>query len=282
LRRGGPLLASALVLAAAIASLFGPEPVQRLVATPWFLAGVVITALAALIAGILAVARHSWSSVLQHVGLTLAVIGIAVNQRGAHNGYLYLEQAAGASNLCLSDDSRRVEELPVSLALDSLGTHTSRGFQPAPVTWVTAAGSGKSALVAYNHPLAFSGRQLLLAGTTEPGYLQEYELAAGQDTYVLQHGQVAEVSPGRDVSSFAYDAAADKVGLQIDTAQHWLSVGDSLVSNGKALKLTQTVFAANAGAVFIVNDVRFRSIIYVGFALMLLGLLPPVFRRESK
>jgi hypothetical protein len=40
-------------------------------------------------------------------------------------------------------------------------------------------------------------------------------------------------------------------------------------------------FAANPGVIFIVNDVRYRFIIFIGFGLALLGLLPPLFRREA-
>ena len=96
------MLASTLVLSAAIGSLFGPEPVQKLVGSPWFLAGTGIATLAGLLAAASAVARRSWPSVIQHIGLVIALVGVGVNQRSARGGYLFLEQGAGASNFVLS------------------------------------------------------------------------------------------------------------------------------------------------------------------------------------
>jgi hypothetical protein len=274
-----PLLASALVLSAAVASLFGPEPVQRLVGSAWFLAGTGIVALASLLAAVTAISRRSWPGVVQHVGLAVALMGIAVNQRFAHSSYLFLEQGAGASNFSLSRDLRRIEELPEPLALDSLTSISAKAFKPAPVAWITAA-DGRSRLVTYNRPLKVAGRQVLLTQTAAPGFLREYEIALDRTEYLLLHNQVTEPSPGLRLWSFAYDADAGRVGLLLGHEQRWLGIGESTPVQGRALKLLSATFAANAGATFVVNDVRYRFIIFLGFALTLLGLLPPLLRRE--
>ena len=275
------LLASVLVVSAAVASLFGPEPVQRLVGSAWFLAGAGVVAVASLLATIIAVSRHSWASMVPHVGLVVALAGVAVNQRTAHSGYLFLEQGAGVSNFSLSHNLRRVEELPEPLALDSLTSASARAFRPAPVAWVTAA-EGRSRPVTYNRPLKAAGRQVLLSQTVAPGFLSEYEIALDGAEYLLLHNQVTEPSPGLRLWSFAYDADAGRVGLMLGNEPRWLGIGESAAVRGRTVKLLSASFAANAGAVFIVNDARYRFIVFLGFGLVLLGLLPPLFRREAQ
>lgn len=279
LRRGGPLLASTLVLSAALGSLFGPEPVQKLVGSSWFLAGAGIATLASLLAAALAVSRRSWASAVQHIGLVIALVGVGVNQRSARGGYLFLEQGAGASNFVLSRNLRVSEELPQPLALDSLTMVGARAFRPAPVAWVTAA-EGKSVPVTYNRPLGLDGRQVLLSQVASPGFLTEYEIAVEGEEYFLLHNQVIEPSPGGRLWSFAYDAAAGRVGLMLDQEQLWLGPGESAAVQGRELKLLSANFASGAGAIFILNDIRYRSLVFIGFGLTLLGLLPPLFRRE--
>ena len=281
LRRGGPLLASALVLSAAVGSLFGPELVQRLVGSAWFLAVAGVVAIASLLATIIAVSRRSWASMVQHIGLVVALAGIAVNQRIAHSGYLFLEQGAGVSNFSLRHNLRRVEELPEPLALDSVTSVSAKAFRPAPVAWITAA-DGRSRPVTYNQPLKVAGRQVLLSQTVAPGFLLEYEIALDRTEYLLLHNQVAEHSPGLHIWSFAYDAAAGRVGLLLGNEQRWLGIRDSTTVQGRGLKLISATFAANTVAIFIVNDVRYRFIIFIGFGLVLLGLLPPLFKREVR
>ena len=273
------LLASVLVVSAAVASLFGPEPVQKLVGSTWFLTGTGIVVLASLLAAVIAVSRRSWPSVVQHVGLVVALTGVIVNQKAAHSDYLFLEQGAGVSNFGLSHNLRRVDELPEPLALDSLTSVSVRGFRPAPVAWVTVA-NRSSVPVTYNRPLKVAGRQVLLSQTAAPGFLREYEIALDGTEYLLLHNQVTEPSPGLRLWSFAYDAAERKVGLMVGNEQRWLGIGDSTPVAGGMLRLTSATFAARAGAILTVNDARYRFIIFLGFGLALLGLLPPLFRKE--
>lgn len=273
------MLASALVLSAAVASLFGLEPVQGLVGSTWFLTGTGVIALVSLLAAVIAVSRRSWSSVVQHFGLVVALAGVLVNQKIAHTDYLFLEQGTGASNSALSHNLRRVEELPAPLALDSLTSVSAKAFRPAPVAWVTVA-DGRTRPVTYNRPLKVAGRQVLLSQTVAPGFLSEYEITLDGTEYLLLHNQFTEPSPGLRVWSFAYDADARRVGLTLGNEQRWLGIGESATVQGRALKLLSATFAANAGAILVVNDVRYRYIIFLGFGLALLGLLPPLFRKE--
>ncbi len=275
------MFALALVVAAAAASLFGPEPVQRLAGSAWFLAGAGTVALAGLVAAATAIARRSWPGAVQHLGLVIALAGVTINQRAAHSGYLFVEQAAGPTNVCLSRDLRRIEELPVPVALDSVGSLAARGFRPAPVAWVTGSTGSGSRPVTFNRPLVSAGRQLLFSRIVAPGFLREYVLAANGEEYLLMHNQAVELSPGLRVWSFAYDGDERKVGLMLGGEQQWLSTGDSVTAQGQSLRLTETTFAPNVGAIFIVNDVRYRFIIFAGFGLMLLGLLPPLLRNPG-
>jgi hypothetical protein len=196
-----------------------------------------------------------------------------------HSGYLFLEQGAGVSNFALSHNLRRVEDLPEPLALDSLTSVGARAFLPAPVAWVTVA-DGHSQPVTYNRPLNAAGRQVLVSQIVAPGFLTEYEALLDGTEYLLLHNQVTEPSPGLRLWSFAYDADAGRVGLMIGNEQHWLGIGDSATVQGRSLKLLSATFAANVGALFVINDVRYRFIVFLGFGLVLLGLMPPLFRKE--
>jgi len=280
LRRGGPLLASALVLSAAVASLFGPEPVQGLVGSAWFLAATAAILLAGLLAATNAASRRAWPSAVQHIGLVVALVGAGVNQRAARSGYIFLEQGGGTSNFSLSRDLRRVEALPKPLALDSLTSVSARAFQTAPVAWVAVA-DGPSQPVTYNRPLELAGRQVLVSNIAAPGFLTEYEITLDGDEYLLLHNQLIAPSPDLRIWSFAYDAEAGRVGLMLGNEQRWLAVGESATVAGRTLKLTSATFAGSAGAIFVVNDVRYRSIIFLGFGIALLELLPPLFRKEN-
>ncbi|MBN2466330.1 hypothetical protein JXD38_11985, partial [candidate division WOR-3 bacterium] len=156
----------------------------------------------------------------------------------------------------------------------------ARAFQPAPVAWVTAD-DGRSSPVTYNRPFRVSGRQLLFTQVASPGFLTEYEIAVDGSEYLLLHNQVTQPSPGLRLSSFAYDAEAARVGLEFGTEQRWLGIGESTQVLDHSLNLLSARFATDMGAIFVVSDVRYRPIVFLGFALALLGLLPPVFRKES-
>jgi len=264
-----------------VASLFGPKPVLRLAGSAWFIAGAAVVAAAALLAAVLTFRRRAWFSAVQHLGLVVALAGVAVNQVASRDGYLFLEQGAGVSNVCLSSDLRRVEELPEPVSLDSTTTLASKAFRHAPVAWVSGSTGSGSQPVTYSKPFACSGRQLLLSQLVEPGFLAEYEVSVSTGQYLLLHNQILEPEPGLRAWSFGYDAAAKKVGFVLDGEQRWLGIGEGAAAGTGMLRLTSATFAANAGVIFIVNDVRYRFIIFVGFGLMLLGLLPPLFRRKA-
>ena len=281
LRRGGLLLALALVSAAALASLFGTEQAQSIAASPVFIIAAALTGIASLVAGIAAVAGRRWTSVLLHFGFVLTLAGIAVNQRAARPGYLFLEHGSAGRNLYISRDLRRLEVLPVTVRLDSITMRTARGFRAAAVAFTTVEPETHVPGVTYNRPLAIAGRQLMLMQTVEPGFLDEYELAFDSAEYVLLHNQIAEPVPGISVASFAYDADSGKVGLRVGKEELWLTPGDSAVASGHKLRLRSAVFAAGPGAIYIVNDIRFRLLIFAGFALSLIGLLLALLRRTG-
>jgi hypothetical protein len=129
--------------------------------------------------------------------------------------------------------------------------------------------------------LKVAGRQLLISQVAAHGFLGEYELTTGGEEYLLMHNQVIEPSPGLRVWSFAFDADARRVGLMLGSEQQWLGVGDSTTVQGRTLRLRSATFAANPGVIFVVNDVRFRFIVFAGFGLMLLGLIPSLFRKAQ-
>ncbi len=269
------------MFAAAVACLFGPESVQRLVGSAWFLAGAGVVAITTLLAIAMAIKRRSWASVTQHLGLVVALAGVGVNQTTSRSGYLFLEQGVGISNFSLSRDLHRLDELPEPLALDSTTSVLAKAFRPAPVAWVSGS-DGRSRAVTYNRPLNVAGRQVLLSQIAAPGFLYEYEIALDGEEYLLLHNQVTEPSLGLRLWSFAYDAEARHVGLTLGSEQRWLGIGDSVEVRGRNLKLLSATFAANSGAIFIVNDARFRFIVFIGFGLALLGLLPALLRREVR
>ena len=273
------MLASALVLVAAVASLFGPVAVQELVASVWFLVGTGITTLASLLAAAVAARRRSLTGVLQHLGLVVAVAGILVNQTTSRSGYLFLEQGAGASNFFLSRDLRHVDELPLALGLDSVTAVSAKAFRPAPVAWISS--NGRSQPVTYNRPLWIAGRQALISQVVAPGFLTEYEVAVDGVEFLLLHNQRAEPLYDLGIGSFAYDSEADRVGLDIGGEQRWLSTGESTFVRGRSVRLLSATFARNVGAVLIVNDIRRRLTVFLGLGLMLFGLLPALFRRDT-
>jgi hypothetical protein len=183
-----------LVVAAAVASLFGPNSVRLVTSSFWFIVGAVIAAVLSLVVSILSLTRRRWATALLHVGLVIALVGIGVDEKLSRNGYLYLEAGAPATELFVAGNLRAVDELPFAVGLDGVSMHQSRGFNPAPSTDLTVGPN--SLTVTYNRPLNARGRRLLLKQLVEPGFLQEYELAAGKDEYVLLHNQQAALETG--------------------------------------------------------------------------------------
>jgi hypothetical protein len=267
------------VAVAAVASLFGPDSVQLVTRSIWFIIGAAALGALSLAAGIIALVRRRLPSALLHLGIVLALVGVGVDARFSRSGYLYLEVGAPSSSLFLSRDFRFIEQLRFELRLDSTATHQSRGFRPAPVA-VLELGRTRPT-VTYNQPAVSNGRRLLLTQTVEPGFLLEYGLTAGADEYVLLHNQQAAITPGTTIWSFAFDAAEQRVGLLAGSRQVWLGIGDTATVAGTPLQLTSASFAANSGAIFAVNDVRYRPVIFAGLLLSLFGLAATLLRRES-
>lgn len=278
------MLASALVSIASVASLFGPSEVARMVGSSWFVSVTALVTLTSLTAAIVAAGRRDWANLLLHAGLVISLAGVAVNQAIPRGGYLFLEQAGGTANFYLDRDLKRIGELPFSAGLDSFSGRVARGFRPSMVAWVSATTGSKTInrAVTYNQPLTFGGRQLTFARMVEPGFLLQYELSVGKEQYLLMHNQVARPEGGPNIWSFAYDAEERRVGFMVGGVEQWLSTGQSAAVGGTALKLESASYAARPGVILGVNDTRFRFIIFAGFALVLLGLLPPLLNREHR
>jgi hypothetical protein len=280
LRRGGPLLALALVCAAAAASLFGTETARRIAGSPVFIAIAALITVASLASSVMSLTGRRWTAALLHGGLAVALAGVAVNQRLCRPGFLFLEMAGPAKNCYISSDLSRLELLPASVRLDSLAMHTARGFRPAPVAHTTAE-PGPSVGVTWNRPLELPGRRLMLSRLTEPGFLDEYELALDSAEFLLLHNQIAVPASGVALASFAFDAEQARVGLRLNQTEAWLGIGETATIAGHRLSLRSASFARSMGVIYAVNDTRFRLIIFAGFALSLLGLLGPLLRRKE-
>lgn len=278
------MLALALVSVASVASLFGPSEVARIVGSSWFVSVTALATLASLAAAVIAPGRRGWANMLLHAGFVVSLAGVAVNQIVPRSGYLFLEQAAGGVSFYLDRDLRRIDDLPFTVALDSLAGYSARGFQPAMLAWVSATAGERKLVqpVTYNRPLTLAGRQLIFARMVEPGFLLDYELAVGNEQYLLMHNQVARPEGGPEIRSFGYDVETRRVGLMVGGVEQWLSTGQSAVVGDELLALESADFAAGPGVIMVISDIRFRFIIFAGFAIVLLGLLPPLFKREHR
>ncbi len=283
LRTAGPLVALALATAAAVASVFGLDEVQKVAGSWWFVAAACLCGLSGLVGAVRLIGQRRRTAALSHFGLALGIVGILLNQTLSRGGYLFLPVGAGARNYCLAQNLKGVVELPFSVRLDSLGVRTSRGFRPAPAALIRATAGTKAfaASLTWNHTVTVDGYRLVLSRVVEQGFLEEYELAVGEDEYSLLHNQRVRLRPGLEVTSFGFDVEHKQVGLVVNNTRQWLAVGDSAAVEGARLRLTAASFAPAVGAVFVANDVRLRPVLFIGFGLVLLGLLGEALRRAE-
>lgn len=284
LRKGGLLLALALVAVAAVASLFGPNEVARVTGSFWFTGVAGLCGLASLVAAVVLLRQRRLLAFLPHLGLLLGLVGVMLNHVADRGGYMFLPAQAGARNYCLGRNLRQVEELPFAVHLDSLGAKASRGFRLAPVAFVrgTSGAQDFSAALTFNRTLTVAGYRLMLSRVVEPGFLDEYELIVDGTEYALMHNQHILPRPGLKVWSFGFDTEEQRVGLLVGTTRQWLAVGDSATVSGTELRLTAASFAPTRGAILVVNDIRLRPVLFIGFGLVLAGLLLPLLRREER
>ncbi len=283
LRTTGPGLAAALTTVTAVASLAGPNQVRQISGAWWFVAAACLCGILSLAAAVLLLRQRRLAAALLHTGLALGIAGAMLSQTLAGGGYLFLSAGGRARNFSLARNLSRLEELPFSVQLDSLGILHRRGFRPAPSAFVRACAgeNGIAGVLTWNRPLTLGGRRLVLSRVVERGFLEEYELVVDETEYLLLHNQRARPRPGVQVASFGFDAAAQQVGLLVNGTRRWLAVGDSATVEGTKLMLAAASFAPAAGAVFVVNDVRFRPVLFIGFGFVLIGLLAPLFRKAG-
>ncbi len=283
LSRLGPLAVVVLAGVAAWASLFGQERVSRLAGSVPFLAAGAVVGLAGLWVGLRALLRRRGRSVasgLVHLGLALGIAGAAANELWSRSGFLLLEAGGGTADAYLERGFERLAALARPVALDSLGVRRRRGFQPAPVAYVSVAGRGIAQAVGYNRPLRIDGRELVFAGVVESGFLREYELSVDGDTYLLVHGQRVRLADGRQLASFAVDPEEGTLGLRAGGDTAWLRPGEERQLGPSRVAVAGFSVARARGAAFVVRDSRLRPLVFGGFGLTLLGMLLSVWRRR--
>jgi hypothetical protein len=281
--RVGPALVVSLATVAALASLSGSDTVQRAAGACWFVGAAVLAGLAALVAAAVLLGQRRPAAALPHIGFVLGLASVILSQNGRPGGYLFLPAQGGGRDYCLSQDRTRLIEQPLRVVLDSVGTRHRRGFRPGPVAFVRGSAGRQqlTASLAYNRTLACAGYRLALSRVVAAGFLDEYELVVDSSEFLLLHNQRIVPRPGLDVWSFDFDAEQQKVGLLVNRTRQWLSVGDSATVEGAWLKLTAASFTPTPGAIFSVADVRLRPVLFIGFALMLAGLVLVLGRKEG-
>lgn len=264
-----------LTAVAAAISLRGEEAPTRLVGSGWFVSvtgGIVVLAL---LAALRAVVRRpaGWPAILAvHLGLAVGLAGVGLNQRHASSGYLLLEAGAGPQGFFLDQNLREIRPLFCAVQLDSITEVARRGFQPAPLAWVSAEHTG-STPVAYSHPLQLAGFSLLLLRPVESGTPLEVELSLDDTDYLLLHNQHARLADGRDVWSWSHDPRMRKLGLAVGDTLVWLASGESLHVNGVNMALRSVRLSRQPGAAFVVRFARLRPLVFAGFGMMLAGAL---------
>ncbi len=239
-----------------------------------------MTGVLALIMAVRALLRRNPGLVLLHFGPVVLLAGVLISGQQSKSGYLFLELGAASPGFFLRDDLRQIAELPVPVQLQGIEQQQQRGFRPAPV--VRLAVDDRTHRVTYNQPLVTAGRRILLGQLTEPGFLAEYELVVDSTEYLLLHNQQVEIPQGPPLYSFGYDQEEQKIGLAHGRERFWLGIGDTATVGSTRLVLRSARFAANPGAILVVNDTRYRPPIFAGAGLVLLGLLFQLFRRPQQ
>jgi hypothetical protein len=281
----GPLLALIVVIFIAIISIIRPEKIQSITGSVWFFIIGVIIAIRSLSA-IFTISDASRirrrSSVIIHLGIVIGLIGVFTNERSHKNGYIFLELAGSGKNIYLTKNFKAIDELPFNIRLDSITSKSIKGFQDAPNAWInyTTDHQSVSSFLTYNHPANYQGCQLLLSNLIEPGFPHSYELLIDNDQYQLLHNQKVELPNKLILWSFAYDTDEKQIGLLINNQEHWFQIGESKQINNSVITIQSIDFAQNQGVIFLVKNLRLRPVIFIGFALMLIGLVPLIFEKR--
>ncbi len=281
----GPLLILIAVLFIAIISIVRPEKTQIITGSVWFLVfGIIVTIRS--LSVVFTVSNksyiHKFASIIIHLGIVIGLVGVYINERSHRNGYVFLKLSSTGKNLFLTKNLKAIDELPFTIRLDSITFQSTKGFQPAPYIWVYCSSDNQSmsSYLTYNHPLNYHKCQLLLSNIIEPGFPHTYELTVGNEQYKLLHNQKLRLPDKTYLSSFAYDADENQIGLIINNQEQWFQVGETKQVANNILTITSIDFAQNQGVIFFVKDMKLRLIIFTGFGVMLLSLIPFIFTRR--
>lgn len=282
LRWLGPIFLLGLIAFVAIASLINSETTQRLVNSIFFSGTILIIIGFGLITNLIAFQKRnlqSYSRIIVHLGLAIGFVGVWLNQTKTQNGYLFLESSGKAKNFYLNKNLKVIDELPISLKLDSISYKYQKGFNPAPNAWLQINRNTYKSLT-YNRPFDYKNRQFLLSNMIDPGFPHNYELLVNNQPYTLLHNQRLNLSDGLTIWSYAYDSEAKQIGLMVDEQLEWLNLRDTLLKGNSIIILESTDFAQHHGVILLVKEIHLRFIIFLGFGLMLIGLIPNLFEKK--
>lgn len=278
----GPIVLIGLITLVAITSSISSEITLPIVNSVFFIGTVIIVVGAGLFANLFSLNKKSflsYSQTIVHIGLAIGLIGVWLNQTKNQNGYLFLEASSSAKNYYLNKNLQAIDELPIALRIDSITNQYQKGFNPAPIVWLHYNNTQKS--LTYNHPFYYQGTQFLLTNLVDPGFPHTYEISINDQTYNLLHNQKLRLNNGTEIWSNAFDPEAKSIGLMVMNRQEWLGLGDTLRLGSSVIVLESVDFARHRGAILLVKDVSRRFIIYLGFGLMLIGLIPMLFRKRD-
>lgn len=226
---------------------------------------------------------RKYAKIVIHFGLLIGLIGVWLNQSQKTSGYLFLELAGGTKNFFLSKNFQSINEIPFSLRLDSIRTNQQKGFEPAPIVWLQISSNNQNSVqkLSYNQPFYYQGWQLLLSNLVEPGFPLDYELSSDGQTFSLLHNQHLVLPNYKKIWSYGYDSEMKRINLLIGDRSEWLGIGDTLRFDKSKIVLQSINFALHQGVILLVKDIRLRFIIFVGFGLMLVGLIPVLFTKKK-
>jgi hypothetical protein len=278
----GPILLIGLIALVAFTSLISTRITVQVVNSVYFIAIALIVVGVGLIANLFSFPKNNfiaYSRIIIHLGLAIGLTGIYLNQARKQNGYLFLEASGKAKNYYLNNNLKGIDELSIALRIDSINVKHQKGFNPAPIAWLHYNNYQK--VLTYNHPFYYQGIQFLLTNMVDPGFPHTYEISINNQLYNLLHNQKLRLTNGTEIWSNAFDPEAKSIGLMVMNRQEWLSIGDTLKLGSSVIVLESVDFAQHQGVILLVKDISLRFIIYLGFGLILIGLIPMLFEKKS-
>ncbi len=282
LRWIGSILLLGLIALIAITSLNSSETTQQVVNSIFFIGIILVIVGFGLIMNLVAFQKRnlqSYSRIIVHLGLAIGLVGIWLNQAKTQSGYLFLESSGKAKNFYLNKNLKVIDELPISLKLDSISYKYQKGFNPAPIAWLQINNNTYKSLT-YNRPFYYKNRQFLLSNMIDPGFPHNYELLLNNQPYTLLHNQRLNLPNGITIWSFAYDSEANQIGLMFNNQLEWLEIGDTLRKGNSIIIVESAHFAQHHGIILLVKEIHLRFIIFLGFGLILIGLIPNIFEKK--